>query len=68
MGYLSRQPNSNELPRPLVDKKSPWLGDNELLDEVVLILNGLAKRCMKCRRATRVRHLDSDQHCPDCRC
>ncbi|HQK63554.1 MAG TPA: hypothetical protein PLF16_00200 [Candidatus Staskawiczbacteria bacterium] len=65
MGYLSRQPTSNDPPKP--EGKSPWLEETELLDEFALLLNGMAKRCQKCKRATRVRHLDADQHCPDCR-
>lgn len=66
MGYLSRQPDSNDPPRPK-DGKSPWLEETELLDEFALLLEGAAKRCQKCKRATRVRHLNADQLCPDCR-
>jgi hypothetical protein len=66
MGYLSRQPTSND-PPPSNEGKSPWLEENELVDEVCLLLNGLAKRCVVCKRATRIRHLDSKQRCPDCR-
>lgn len=66
MGYLSRQPTSNDIPCPK-EGKSPWLEENEYVDEVCLLLNGLAKRCAVCKRATRVRHLDSEQHCPACR-
>lgn len=65
MGYLTRQPTSNDPPR-LRESKSPWLGDNELADETVLLLNGIAKRCVVCKRATHTRHLGSNQHCPDC--
>ena len=66
MGNLSRQPTSNDPPRPK-DGKSPWLEETELVDEVCLLLNGLAKRCVKCKRATRIKHLDSQGRCPDCR-
>ena len=66
MGYLSRQPTSNDPPQPKKGK-SPWLEANELADEFFLLLNGLAKRCVKCKRATRIHHLDSSQYCPDCR-
>lgn len=66
MGYMSRQPTSNNLPQ-LREGKSPWLGDNELVDEIALLLNDLAKRCKKCKRVTHVRYLDSNQHCPDCK-
>ncbi len=65
MGYLSRQPTSNDLPSR--ESKSPWLGDNEFLDEVALLLSGSAKRCVECQRATRVCYLDPNQRCPDCR-
>lgn len=66
MGYMSRQPTSNDPPRSREDK-SPWLDGNELLDEVALLLNGSAKRCVECKQAVHVRYLDSNQHCPDCR-
>lgn len=66
MGYLSRQPTSNEPPKPNAGT-SPWLEANELADEFSLLLNGLAKRCAKCQRATRIKHLDNDHCCPDCR-
>lgn len=66
MGYMGRKPTSNDLPNDAYDK-SRWLEENEAEDEVSLLLNGLAKRCMKCRRAVRVRHLDPDRCCPDCR-
>lgn len=66
MGYLSGKPTSNNPPRP-TEGKSPWLGESELMDEVALLLDGSAKRCTGCKRATHVRNLDSNQHCPDCR-
>jgi len=66
MGYLSRQPTSNDPPRSR-EGKSPWLGENDYLDKTALILAGLVEKCVKCERATHVRHLDSNQHCPDCR-
>jgi len=66
MGYLSRQPTSNDPPKPQ-EGKSPWLEETGLLDEVALLLNNMAKRCQKCKRATRVRHLDANQLYPDCR-
>ncbi len=65
MGYLSRKPTSNDPPRPR-EGKSPWLGDNDVMDEVALLLAGEARRCAKCGRATRVKHLNADQFCPDC--
>lgn len=66
MGYLTRLPTSNEMPQPR-QGKNPWLEDNEFMDETALLLNGLAKRCKKCGQATHIRHLDQNQHCPDCR-
>ncbi len=66
MGCLSRQPTSNDPPRSR-EGKSSWLGDNELLDEVALLLSGSAERCAGCRRATHIRYLNSNQRCPDCR-
>lgn len=68
MGYMSRQPTSNDrpLPQPSNDK-NPWLEENDLLDEVALLLNGSAKKCVECKRTTRVHHLDTNKRCPDCR-
>jgi len=66
MGYLSNQPTSND-PPPSNEGKSPWLEETELADEICLLLNGDAKRCKKCKRATRIKHLDSEGLCPDCR-
>ena len=66
MGYLSRQPSSNNIPKPK-KKKNPWLKENEHVDEFCLLLNGLAKRCIVCKRVASVYYLDSEQHCPDCR-
>ena len=66
MGFGSGKPNSNDLPMP-PKGDSPWLEENEFVDEVALLLNGLAKRCTKCKRAARIKYLDKNQHCPDCR-
>jgi hypothetical protein len=66
MGYLTKGPSSNEVRRE-TSNTSPWLEENELMDEIALLLNGMAKRCVKCRRSTRTNHLDQDQRCPDCR-
>jgi hypothetical protein len=65
MGYLTRGPTSNDPPPDKADK-SPWLEEDDLMDEIALLLSGLAKRCAKCRRSTRTKHLEQGQ-CPDCR-
>lgn len=68
MGFCSRLPNSNDPPRPA---KSRWGAQpGELMDDVALLLSGLATRCAKCRRVTKNGHLvqSGDQKlCPDCR-
>lgn len=66
MGYLSRQPTSND-PLPRTDGKSRWLEDNPCVDEFCLLLNGLAKRCKSCKLAVRTKYLDDNGLCPDCR-
>mgnify|MGYP001568967277 FL=1 len=66
MGFGSRKPSSNDKPKSK-DGLSPWLSVNELVDEFALLLNGRAKRCVVCKRATDNQYLDSDQRCPDCR-
>lgn len=66
MGHLTRQPTSNDPPPPKTGKNR-WLGENEFADEVALLLNNRAKRCVKCHRAIRVEFLDQNQRCPDCR-
>jgi hypothetical protein len=55
--------------RPLPELEAgPWLREGmAIVSPRALIMNGLAKLCAKCRRATRLRHLDGDERCPDCR-
>lgn len=67
MGFLSRQPGNDDLPRSTVGK-SPWLGETEYVDEFVLRLQGKIKKCSgPCGRPTHVQHLDGNEQCPDCR-
>jgi Zn finger protein HypA/HybF involved in hydrogenase expression len=63
MGYMSRLPNSNDLPH---EHENRWLSTNEFLDETALLIQGRALRCRACRRATDKKHLDKNQKCPDC--
>lgn len=66
MGYGSRKPTSNDLPRST--GRSPWLVfRNDIEDEFFLRISGRAKDCAGCMRATSVEHLDDDGRCPDCR-
>lgn len=65
MGYLSRKPTDNEIPRS--QTKNPWLTHNQDMDEVALLLNGLAKKCKGCGRVINNCYLDDNFHCPDCR-
>jgi hypothetical protein len=64
MGYQTRTPTSNDMPRR--DSGNPWLDEDDLVDETFLLLSRRARRCVKCRRACMVRHLQ-DGECPDCR-
>ena len=66
MGFLCRKPTSNNSPK-LREGKSPYLGETELLDEVALLLSGDARRCNKCKLAVRIKYLDQNDNCPDCR-
>jgi hypothetical protein len=67
MGFLSRQPGSDEIPRSTAGK-SPWLCETELVDEFVLRLQGKVKRCGgDCHRPTHIQYLDDSGRCPDCR-
>jgi len=63
MGYLSRLPNSNDLPKY---DTNPWIEENDILDATFLLIDGSAKRCQRCRRPIRVRYLDEYCLCPDC--
>lgn len=65
MGYLTRTPTSNDPPR--ARSNNPWLEETEMMDEVALILGGYAKRCATCKRPARLKYLDEDRNCPDCR-
>lgn len=62
MGYLSRQPNSNEPPKY---SNNPWIQETELMDETALLISGAAKRCKECNRACRLNTLTMG-YCPDC--
>lgn len=64
MGYGSRKPDGNE---PAVINDNLWLEQNDIEDEVSLLLSGKARRCVICRKAARLKHLDDDGRCPDCR-
>jgi hypothetical protein len=44
---------------------NPWIEETDMMDTVALLLNGFAKRCTKCRRPARMKHL-SNGLCPDC--
>lgn len=63
MGYLSRKPTSNDLDSQ--KQRSPWGGD-EFLDDTVLLLNGLGKRCAACKQVARNQFLENGL-CPGCR-
>ena len=68
MGFGTRQPTSNDIPRPVGQKKSPWLGESDVMDEKALVLAGLVKQCIgECGRRTHIEHLDENGKCPDCR-
>ncbi|MDP1689355.1 MAG: hypothetical protein Q8L47_04495 [bacterium] len=65
MGYMSRLPNSNDAPK-LTD--NPYGGD-ELMDDIALLLNDMAKRCTTCKRVVRKKYLkerNEFNYCPDC--
>lgn len=66
MGLFSRLPTSNNSLKG-DEAGNRWLETNEIMDEVALLLAGLAKRCVQCRRATSNKYLDSKQICPSCR-
>jgi len=65
MGFQTRKPTSNDPPR--AKSSNPWIGENNIVDETCLLLNDLAKRCTICKRVIRIKYLDENQHCPDCR-
>lgn len=61
MGHLSRQPNSNE------PEKAHWqYGPQEPHDDWSAMLNGLARRCMDCKKVTLNKHLSVMGLCPEC--
>lgn len=62
MGYLTRKPDSNDLPEPT---DHPWADENEIMDITALCLNGLVVRCLRCNRWTRKSYI-SNGLCPDC--
>ena len=66
MGYLSRQPSSNDMPRAS-SGKSKWLEEDDVCDEIFLLLSGRASRCSKCQKAVLKKYLNSSSLCPDCK-
>ena len=66
MNHEDRFPTITLLPHQN-QTRSRWLGDTEIWDEYTLLINELAKRCVRCGRSTRIEYLDEEQHCPDCR-
>ena len=64
MGYASRQPSSNDMPR--TSSKSRWLEEDAICDEIFLLLSGRAVRCQMCGNAVRKKYLNSKGFCPDC--
>jgi hypothetical protein len=61
MGYLSRQPNSNESPG-----KTWEYGPQPPGDDFAALLNSKAARCANCRRVTMNCYL-VERLCPVCR-
>jgi hypothetical protein len=66
---MSRTPDNGNDPPQDVSKVSPWLELNPegIADETALLIQGSARRCKECKRATRVKHLNDAGLCPDCR-
>jgi len=65
MGFQTRTPTSNDLPK--IKGSNLWIEETPLVDATCLLINGFAKRCTICKRPIRIKYLDKDQHCPDCR-
>ena len=65
MGFLSRQPNSND---PDTSTDNPWGSQNPCVDDIAVLLNEAGKRCYVCKRVVLNRHLktkDDKNYCPD---
>lgn len=61
MGYMSRQPNSNN------PEGSSWnYGPQDPHDDFSALLNDLARRCVGCKRVAMKRYLNMVGMCPDC--
>ena len=70
MGYLSRKPNSNDIPR---NRPNPWGADDDIEDDFYLLATGAGERCSFCQRVIRkcfleiIRRRFREEHlCPDC--
>lgn len=65
MGFLSRQPTSNDIPKGEVN---PWGSQNDYYDDFAVLVNGDGKRCCVCKRVVLNRWLkikDNKNYCPD---
>ena len=65
MGFLTRQPGSNEIPS---SQANPWGSQDDCYDDVAVLLNGGGKRCCVCQRVVLNSHIlqkDGRNYCPD---
>ena len=66
MGFGSRQPNSNDLPRY---EGNPWGPQDGISDDFSILVGGHGKRCNDCKRVVLNRYLKEKNglnYCPDC--
>lgn len=65
MGFLTRQPTSNETPSA---KLNPWGPVDGIQDDISVLLGGGGKRCCVCKRVVLNEWLkvkDGKNYCPD---
>jgi len=66
MGYLSRQPTSNDPPK---FQDNPWGAQDGIRDDIAVLLGEDGKCCATCKRVILNEHLkqkDDKNYCPDC--
>lgn len=67
MGYLTRKPTSNDLPR-VETESTRWVAEalSDVVDTILLLLSDKARRCAGCRAPALLKYLEQGK-CPDCR-
>jgi len=66
MGHQTRKPTSNDIPSSGNGGLAACEVYNGIMDDFAITLNGLGKRCKKCKLVAYHRNLNKEQICKTC--